>query len=75
MDQLIYASFSHTHYWYAAGILNVPAYRCLGSVVLPFPSKHKWEAFIKTDLFLFALSPYDIGASLRGEGTTNGLQM
>ena len=25
MDQLIYASLSHTHYWYEVGILKVPA--------------------------------------------------
>ena len=47
-DQLIWASFPHTHFWYGAGILKVPAYRCKGSFVLPVPSEHKWEAFIKT---------------------------
>ena len=26
MDQLIYASLSHTHYWYEVGMLKVPAY-------------------------------------------------
>ena len=25
MDQLIFASLSHTHYWYEVGMLNVPA--------------------------------------------------
>ena len=25
MDQLIFASLSHTHYWYEAGTLKVPA--------------------------------------------------
>ena len=30
MDQLIYASLSHTHYWYVVDMLKVPAY-----VVLP----------------------------------------
>ena len=25
MDQLIFASFSHTHYWYEVGMLKVPA--------------------------------------------------
>ena len=25
MDQLIYASLSHTHYWYEVGMLDVPA--------------------------------------------------
>ena len=24
MDQLIYASLSHTHYWYEVGMLKVP---------------------------------------------------
>ena len=27
MDQLIYASLSHTHYWYEVGMLKVPAVR------------------------------------------------
>ena len=26
MDQLIFASFSHTHYWYEVGMLKVPAW-------------------------------------------------
>ena len=26
-DQLIFASLSHTHYWYDVGMLKVPAYR------------------------------------------------
>ena len=25
MDQLIFASLSHTHYWYEVGMLKVPA--------------------------------------------------
>ena len=28
MDQLIFASFSHTHYWYEVGMLKVPAEVC-----------------------------------------------
>ena len=32
MDQLIFASLSHTHYWYEVGILKVPAVS--GTVVL-----------------------------------------
>ena len=28
MDQLIFASLSHTHYWYEMGMLKVPAYVC-----------------------------------------------
>ena len=38
MDQLIFASLSHTHYWYEVGMLKVPAvteccrcYVCLGA--------------------------------------------
>ena len=27
MDQLIFASLSHNHYWYGVGMLKVPAYR------------------------------------------------
>ena len=30
MDQLIFASLSHTHYWYEIGMLKVPA--CLHSL-------------------------------------------
>ena len=30
MDQLIFASLSHTHYWYEVGMLKVPA---VGTVV------------------------------------------
>ena len=26
MDQLIFDSLSHTHYWYGAGMLKAPAY-------------------------------------------------
>ena len=29
MDQLIFASLSHTHYWYEVGILKVPVYVCM----------------------------------------------
>ena len=28
MDQLIFASLSHTHYWYEVGMLKVPAVEC-----------------------------------------------
>ena len=28
MDQLIFASLSHTHYWYEAGMLEAPAVPC-----------------------------------------------
>ena len=30
MDQLIFASLSHTHYWYEVGMLKVPAYGLVG---------------------------------------------
>ena len=30
MDQLIFASLSHTHYWYEVGMLKVPAYILTG---------------------------------------------
>ena len=30
MDQLIFASFSHTHYWHEVGMLKVPAVVMLG---------------------------------------------
>ena len=31
MDQLIFASLSHTHYWYEVGILKVPAVNAVGT--------------------------------------------
>ena len=37
MDQLIFASLSHTHYWYEVGMLKVPAYDYMGYMaMLPF---------------------------------------
>ena len=35
MDQLIFASLSHTHYWYEVGMLKVPA-ECSGFVFTTF---------------------------------------
>ena len=32
MDQLIFASLSHIHYWYEVGILKVPAVRRFNTV-------------------------------------------
>ena len=32
MDQLIFASLSHTHYWYEVGMLKVPAVESNGKV-------------------------------------------
>ena len=32
MDQLIFASLSHTHYWYEVGMLKVPAKEYSGSI-------------------------------------------
>ena len=32
MDQLIFASLSHTHYWYEVGMLKVPAMHIVDSV-------------------------------------------
>ena len=51
MDQLIFASLSHTHYWYEVGMLKVPAVYFLETFVLftcilkknqnaPRPSEH-----------------------------------
>ena len=34
MDQLIFASLSHTHYWYEVGMLKVPAYRATAVVTV-----------------------------------------
>ena len=36
MDQLIFASLSHTHYWYEVGMLKVPARGWINRVKLPF---------------------------------------
>ena len=35
MDQLIFASLSHTHYWYEVGMLKVPAYSMTIRYILP----------------------------------------
>ena len=35
MDQLIFASLSHTHYWYEVGMLKVPAVITLGRILKP----------------------------------------
>ena len=34
MDQLIFASLSHTHYWYEVGMLKVPAVRTTNYLLL-----------------------------------------
>ena len=39
MDQLIFASLSHTHHWYEVGMLEVPAYMCV--CFLPIHSGHQ----------------------------------
>ena len=33
MDQLIFASLSHTHYWYEEGTLKVPAVDVLANLL------------------------------------------
>ena len=42
MDQIIFASLSHTHYWYEVGMLKVPAVyisvRSPGTTILGLPS-------------------------------------
>ena len=42
MDQLIFASLSHTHYWYEVGMLKVPSmkWRSLGQMQLLSKTKH-----------------------------------
>ena len=35
MDQLIFASLSHTHYWYEVGMLKVPAVLLFVLVYIP----------------------------------------
>ena len=36
MDQLIFASLSHTHYWYEVGMLKVPAVTVTHSITAPY---------------------------------------
>ena len=36
MDQLIFASLSHTHYWYEVGMLKVPAVRGAGKDICSY---------------------------------------
>ena len=43
MDQLIFASLSHTHYWYEVGMLKVPAVRSVeitGSAIIYLDVKY-----------------------------------
>ena len=39
MDQSIYASLSHTHYWYDVGMLKVPSTRYRGPIPICAPSR------------------------------------
>ena len=45
MDQLIFASLSHTHYWYEVGMLKVPAVNAIGTQ-LRDPIKSLTEALL-----------------------------
>ena len=40
MDQLIFASLSHTHYWYEVGMLKVPSSIIFGNVVRHFSAEY-----------------------------------
>ena len=42
MDQLIFASLSHTHYWYEVGMLKVPAEVVEQNKEMPSTSKIKF---------------------------------
>ena len=44
MDQLIFASLSHTHYWYEVGMLKVPAEQCVCVCVCVFSSHAFWTS-------------------------------
>ena len=52
MDQLIFASLSHTHYWYEVGMLKVPAVLLYGSMALLFLC---FERKIRTHLDLLSI--------------------
>ena len=43
MDQLIYASLSHTLYWYEVGILKVPAIRVEPGKDRKILDENRWE--------------------------------
>ena len=42
MDQLIFASLSHTHYWYEVGMLKVPAVKPLSWHVISIKESCNW---------------------------------
>ena len=52
MDQLIFASLSHTHYWYEVGMLKVPAYN------IPVISTTNVLVLICTTYLFFPLLTY-----------------
>ena len=45
MDQLIFASLSHTHYWYEVGMLKVPAFVYDHSRTLEFYGRHDGSGY------------------------------
>ena len=61
MDQLIFASLSHTHYWYEVGMLKVPAWCTNDPIVL-----HPLGIFILFSSFLVRKIPI-AGIELRSQ--------
>ena len=45
MDQLVFASLSHNHYWYEVGVLKVPAVICTApqNLIVSSISKSRWQ--------------------------------
>ena len=74
MDQLIFASLSHTHYWYEVGMLKVPAVLWTAGCWLT-RRLHQLKASIAMDLgtttFLFSASR---GVEKNGLVDRNGLE-
>ena len=56
MDQLIFASLSHTHYWYEVGILKVPPCRLFDLISLVL-RRREWR-FHSSSLFFAFLGQF-----------------
>ena len=56
MDQFIFASLSHTHYWYEVGMLKVPADNNKTDVVLYLRLRSWVSSPTSTELALYCTS-------------------
>ena len=70
MDQLIFASLSHTHYWYEVGMLKVPIINillvALPIILTPVSSRKDFM-----DALEIPTRSLDSATSTEGQGTGN----